>query len=192
MPKSEKISLKAFWEAVEQKLAKYSTDELRAILRAMAQATPPTQRETFLDKLTPVKGAVVSVQKRLRQDEVLAGCLVLRLGNKAWYLLGASQSQMRELRPNQLLQWEAMRWARSAGAEAYDMWGLPEVLEPGQPMWGLYQFKRGFGGDLRRWVGAYDYVARPNWRRLWQRVYPVYLRLRGRTSSPMEAEGAAA
>jgi len=34
MPKSEKISLKAFWEAVEQKLAKYSTDELRAILRA--------------------------------------------------------------------------------------------------------------------------------------------------------------
>jgi hypothetical protein len=72
MPKSEKISLKAFWEAVEQKLAKYSTDELRAILCAMAQATPPTQRETFLDKLTPVKGAVVSVQKRLRQDEVLA------------------------------------------------------------------------------------------------------------------------
>ena len=126
------------------------------------------------------------------QGQVLAGCLVLRLGNKAWYLLGASQSQMRELRPNQLLQWEAMRWARSAGAEAYDMWGLPEVLEPGQPMWGLYQFKRGFGGDLRRWVGAYDYVARPNWRRLWQRVYPVYLRLRGRTASPMEAEGAAA
>ena len=72
MPKSEKISLKAFWEAVEQKLAKYSADELRTILRALAQETLPTQREAFLDKLKPTKGAAASVQKKHRQDELLA------------------------------------------------------------------------------------------------------------------------
>ena len=126
------------------------------------------------------------------QDQVLAGCLVLILGKKAWYMLGASRGQMREVRPNQLLQWEAMRWAKSNGAESYDMWGLPDVLEPGQPMWGLYQFKRGFGGEVRRWVGAYDYVARPRWRRLWLRAFPLYLRLRGRMATSLESEGAAA
>lgn len=126
------------------------------------------------------------------QGQALAGCLVLRLGRKAWYLLGASRSQMREVKPNQLLQWEAMRWAKGAGAESYDMWGLPEVLEPGQPMWGLYQFKRGLGGELRRWIGAYDYVARPHWQRLWLRTFPLYLRLRGRLASALAGEGAAA
>lgn len=117
------------------------------------------------------------------QGEVLGGCLVLRLGTKAWYLLGASRNQRREVRPNQLIQWEAMRWAKSAGAESYDMWGLPDILEPGQPMWGLYQFKKGFGGEVRRWAGAYDYVARPRLQRLWSRVLPLYVRLRGGMAS---------
>jgi hypothetical protein len=70
-PPPAKLSLKAFWDAVEQRLTKCSTDELRAILRAMAQATPPTQREAFLENRI-AKRAVVSVQKRLRQDELLA------------------------------------------------------------------------------------------------------------------------
>lgn len=125
------------------------------------------------------------------REQVLAGCLVLIFGGKAWYMLGASRSQMREVRPNHLLQWEAMRWAKSNGAESYDMWGLPDVLEPGQPMWGLYQFKRGFGGEVRRWIGAYDYVARPKWRALWDRVLPLYLRLRGGAPASPGVEGAA-
>lgn len=126
------------------------------------------------------------------QGHVLAACLVLCLGKKAWYLLGASRSWKREVRPNQLLQWEAMRWAKAAGAESYDMWGLPDVLEPGHPMWGLYQFKRGFGGQLHSWAGAYDYVARPFWRCLWLRAFPLYLRIRGGLGSPLGGEGAAA
>ena len=72
MSKSEHISLKAFWEAVEQKLAKYSADDLRLILRAMAQETAPTEREAFLGKLKPAKEATASVEKKLRQDELLA------------------------------------------------------------------------------------------------------------------------
>lgn len=127
-----------------------------------------------------------------RQEQVLAGCLVLLLGKKAWYILGASRSEMREVRPNQLLQWKAMRWAKISGAESYDMWGLPDVLEVGQPMWGLYQFKRGFGGEVRRWIGAYDYIARPNWTRVWRRAFPLYLRLRGRMANPLGADAAAA
>ncbi|MDO8688416.1 MAG: peptidoglycan bridge formation glycyltransferase FemA/FemB family protein, partial [Dehalococcoidia bacterium] len=126
------------------------------------------------------------------QGETLAGCLIMHLGKKAWYLLGASRNEMRDVRPNQLIQWEAMRWAKSVGAESYDMWGLPDVLEPGQPMWGLYQFKKGFGGDLRQWAGAFDFVARPVWQRLWLRAFPFYTKLRGGTVSITGGEGAAA
>ena len=53
MQHEEKMSLKAFWEAVERRLATYSADELRSILRAMAKDTPPTERRAFLEKLKP-------------------------------------------------------------------------------------------------------------------------------------------
>jgi len=48
MKHTDKISLKVFWESVEQRLAACSTDELCAILRAMAQETSPSGRRVFL------------------------------------------------------------------------------------------------------------------------------------------------
>jgi lipid II:glycine glycyltransferase (peptidoglycan interpeptide bridge formation enzyme) len=72
--------------------------------------------------------------------------------------------------PTYLLQWEAMRWARERGCTEYDLWGVPDadedVLENNfstrsDGLWGVYRFKRGFGGELRRTVGAWDRVYNP-------------------------------
>jgi len=72
MDHTDKISLKAFWEALEQRLAAYSADELRAILRAMAQETPPSGRRAFLARLEPVEGAAVAVSQVIQQEDLLA------------------------------------------------------------------------------------------------------------------------
>jgi hypothetical protein len=71
MDHTDKISLKVFWEAVEQRLAAYSADELRAILRAMAQDTPPSERRAFLSKLEPGEGAITASQV-VQQEDLLA------------------------------------------------------------------------------------------------------------------------
>jgi len=68
----EKIPLKAFWEAVEQRLAACSADELRAILRAMARETPPGQRQAFLEKLNRVEEPPVAAEELFEQEELLA------------------------------------------------------------------------------------------------------------------------
>jgi hypothetical protein len=65
------MPVKAFWDALEKRLAACSPDELRAILRAVAQAAPPAQRRAFLEQLKPVKHPPASLQKNLRQDELL-------------------------------------------------------------------------------------------------------------------------
>jgi lipid II:glycine glycyltransferase (peptidoglycan interpeptide bridge formation enzyme) len=95
----------------------------------------------------------------------LAGLMVFALGANAWYLYGASSDAERNRMPAYLLQWEAIRWARSRGCVQYDLWGVPDqeaaVLEAefehrSDGLWGVYRFKRGFGGQLVRSVGAYD------------------------------------
>jgi lipid II:glycine glycyltransferase (peptidoglycan interpeptide bridge formation enzyme) len=95
------------------------------------------------------------------EGEVLAGLFLLRYGPCAWYMYGASAGHKREHMPNHLLQWEAMRWARAAGCTTYDLWGAPEQLHPGDPLWGVYRFKAGFGGRFVARIGAYDFVVRP-------------------------------
>ena len=87
----------------------------------------------------------------------VAGLYLFRFGLSAWYFYGASTAQSRDLMPNHALQWAAMRWAKAAGCTRYDWWGAPDVLDESDPMWGVYRFKQGFGGEFTPWIGAWDY-----------------------------------
>jgi len=90
----------------------------------------------------------------------VAGLMLFRFGPTAWYFYGASTGQARELMPNHALQWAAMRWAKAAGCTRYDWWGAPDTLDEHDPMWGVYRFKAGFGGEFVVGIGAWDFPAR--------------------------------
>src|SRR5205807_1011485 len=53
------------------------------------------------------------------------------------------------------------RWARQRGAEEFDWRTIPDAPEPGGEMYGVYAFKRGFGGVARRALPTHDLVLRP-------------------------------
>ncbi|MBN1979657.1 MAG: peptidoglycan bridge formation glycyltransferase FemA/FemB family protein [Anaerolineae bacterium] len=93
------------------------------------------------------------------EGEAVAMLIIFCFGEQAWYMYGASCDAHREKMPNHLLQWKAMLWAREQGCAVYDMWGAPDVLEESDPMWGVYRFKRGFGGEFVEHIGAWDYPA---------------------------------
>ena len=115
----------------------------------------------------------------------ISALIVFRVGNRAWYFYGASSDLHRDRMPNYLLQWEAMRWAKSQGCTEYDLWGVPDedldTLEANfalrnDGLWGVYRFKRGFGGELKRSVGSWDRVYNPLLYRaytLWQKYRQV-------------------
>jgi lipid II:glycine glycyltransferase (peptidoglycan interpeptide bridge formation enzyme) len=95
------------------------------------------------------------------EHELLAGIFVSLLGHEAIYLYGASSNARRNLMPNYLLQWEAIRWARQAGADIYDFWGIPASDNADEAMAGVYRFKSGWGGNVVSFVGNYEYVYHP-------------------------------
>jgi len=104
------------------------------------------------------------------EGKPLAALFVARNGNRAYYLYGASTDEERNRMPTYLLQWEAMKWAKARGCEEYDLWGVPDedetTLEANfetrhDGLWGVYRFKRGFGGELKRAVQAMDRVYNP-------------------------------
>ncbi len=98
------------------------------------------------------------------EGDPVAMVIIFRFAQRAWYVYGASRAVHRDKMPNHLLQWEAMRWAREQGCVLYDMWGAPEVMDESDPLWGVYRFKRGFGGQFVRYIGAWDFpLSRPGY-----------------------------
>ena len=107
----------------------------------------------------------------------IAHVVLFHFGKKCIYFNGASSNEERNRMPNYALQWEAMQWAKAQGYSTYDMWGAPTQFTEDDPLWGVYQFKRGFRGDVTRYTGAWDYA--PNKALYWSytQAYPRFRKL---------------
>jgi lipid II:glycine glycyltransferase (peptidoglycan interpeptide bridge formation enzyme) len=101
------------------------------------------------------------------EGQPLAAVFACAAGQKSWYMYGASSNQHRELMAPYAVQWAAMQWARERGCTSYDLWGIPDedqesleaqFTERSDGLWGVYRHKRGYGGQIVRYAGAFDYV----------------------------------
>ncbi|MDD5382689.1 MAG: peptidoglycan bridge formation glycyltransferase FemA/FemB family protein [Candidatus Margulisbacteria bacterium] len=91
----------------------------------------------------------------------IAAVIIFCFGSKIWYMYGASTSEHRNLMPNHLLHWRIMAWAKERNYKTYDLWGIPANPKEGHPLWGVYRFKKGFGGKPVKYIGAYDFPYSP-------------------------------
>jgi lipid II:glycine glycyltransferase (peptidoglycan interpeptide bridge formation enzyme) len=90
-------------------------------------------------------------------NQAVAGILLAISGQRATYLYGASSLKKSHCMPAYALQWAAICKAKAAGCEDYDLFGTAPYPDPHHPMYGLYRFKTGFGGQMIHRQGCWDY-----------------------------------
>jgi peptidoglycan pentaglycine glycine transferase (the first glycine) len=118
----------------------------------------------------------------------VAGLILFRFADRAWYMYGMSRNAHRDKMPNHLLQWEAMRWAKAHGCAVYDLWGAPDELNESDSMWGVYKFKEGLGAEFAPHVGAYDFVVSRSGYGLYTQVMPRVLDVMRRRHTPAQSK----
>jgi lipid II:glycine glycyltransferase (peptidoglycan interpeptide bridge formation enzyme) len=98
----------------------------------------------------------------------LAGLVLYRHGSRLSTVHSGDHAETRRTHPGalHLARWRAIQLAIREGSSEMDLGGadLPGARrEPveGEPMWGLYQHKLGFGGRWLELAGAHERVIRP-------------------------------
>lgn len=121
------------------------------------------------------------------EEDYLGAIITLFSKSESVYLYGCSSNVKRNLMPNFLLQWTAMKDAKKYGSKYYDMYGMPPTDDEKHPMHGLYMFKTGFGGKNIHRIGTYDVplsvaykicTAMENLRAFWHKK--ILKKIRGR------------
>jgi len=120
------------------------------------------------------------------KDEPLAGCLFLNTRDTMLYYLGGS-TRDRDLTAKQApagVFWHAIREARRLGMSHFDLGGCTPTDDPEDPRYGVYAFKKRWGGRLESFcnleivlsalpVYFQERVLSP----LWDQLHPWYFRL---------------
>jgi lipid II:glycine glycyltransferase (peptidoglycan interpeptide bridge formation enzyme) len=99
---------------------------------------------------------LVTLYMASNEGDDIAAIITLFSKREAVYLFGASGNVKRNLMPAYLLQWTAIRDAKAYGSPVYDFYGMPPTADEHHPMYGLYLFKTGFGGQIVHRAGSFD------------------------------------
>jgi len=168
--------------------------DLRVFYDLLARTT---ERKGFLvhslayyEKVLELLGPAGTLLLAEAEGEVLAASFVLAFGRYAYYAHAASSSRRRELKATNKIVWEAVRWAKAAGHEVFDFWGIPREPSPDNPLYGVYTFKKGFGGKEVEFGPPFDLALRPVKYRMLKAALALKsawrnLRARGTLSDPM-------
>lgn len=139
----------------------------------MSKACPEPGRRVEGQRLDGQPSAIPLIAEV--NGEPVAGLFLFMFAGRAYYVYGMSRDAHREKMPTYLLQWDAMKRAKSAGCAVYDLWGAPEVFDESDSMWGVYRFKEGLGGRIVRTLGAWDYAPNKFWYRMYSEFIPRVL-----------------
>jgi len=121
----------------------HGIEHFRAVLTSRAENT-----------MSPAEVCLLIAE---HDNEPLAAMFLVITGNRGTYLYGASSSHKRNLMATYALQWRAITLAKEMGCTEYDMFGISPNPDPDHPMYGLYRFKTGFGGEIYHSMGCWDY-----------------------------------
>jgi serine/alanine adding enzyme len=123
-----------------------------------------------------------------QQGVAQATALTVAWGRTALYLYSGSTEAGLRSGAQHAIQAEVIRWAQLRGCTCYDFWGVPdpfgvaaqeqdaeqrtqlEEQAKSDPLYGVYRFKKGFGGRVVRYLPAYDRILMPPLYALWKRI----------------------
>jgi len=129
--------------AIRNNIHLNSIEYFRTVLRARAENTAsPAEVQLLIAELN---------------GQPLAAMFLVISNKRGTYLYGASSTNKRNFMATYALQWKAMQIAKNKGCEEYDFFGVSPRPEPSHPMYGLFKFKSGFGGELHHRMGCWDY-----------------------------------
>lgn len=158
----EKITEKLERETSKQKkkenLIKELQDQLEATDRKIKETTK--LKEQYGDRI------------------VVAGGLFLCFGKQVVSLFGASYKEFMKYKGQYFLNNEMIKYAIENEYETYNFYGITGEFNEDSPMYGLFDFKRGFGATVQELIGEFTYVTNPLYNNLYNIMFKVYKTLK--------------
>ena len=120
---------------------------------------PLSYYESMYDLLTPrnaVKFLLAEANIDGKQTD-LSAAMFITYGDEVVYLFsGSDEAYMRDYNAQYLIQWYMIQHAVDHNFKKYNFYGINELPNRDSKDYGIYDFKKGFGGHVVELIGSYE------------------------------------
>ena len=105
--------------------------------------------------------------KELKEEHgekaVLGGILFLIYGNEVLSLYGGSHSKLMQFQSAYTVHFSGIKIAVEEKYKKYNFYGITGDFRKDNPLYGLFLFKKSFGGNVAELIGEFDLIISPVW-----------------------------
>ena len=128
------------------------------------------QKENTTNEIAKYK----DYKKQYGNEITLSAHMIIEYGDKAWVLYAGNHNILSETYVNYNTYFEHIKYCKNKGIKIYDQFGTIGDLSKDNPLIGLHEFKKKFGGDYVEFIGEWDYVTNPIMYFVFTKLVPLY------------------
>lgn len=128
-----------------------------------------SKSELFIKKILSAKSNKTYLAIAYYQGLPAAGAIFVSYDNTfSWYLGATDFELVKTSKASNLLQYEAIKYAKNNGFLYYDFGGIPNNPDPSMSTYGVYRFKKSFGGQQFEYDEGYKILRKLRYSLIWQ------------------------
>ncbi|MDD3391945.1 MAG: peptidoglycan bridge formation glycyltransferase FemA/FemB family protein [Bacilli bacterium] len=156
------------------------------------------QKQDILDKMSnsigknrimkELKNQLMSVETKIKNTEtlrnekgnkiVVAGGLFMTFGHQVLSLYGASYREYMKYNGQYFLNFEMIKYSLNKGCDTFNFYGITGEFHEDSPMFGLFDFKRGFNSNVVELIGEFDLIINDFYYKLYKIMLKGYVILK--------------
>lgn len=121
---------------------------------------------------------VNEIKKEHGNNIVVAGGLFMLFGKQVVSLFGASYREFMKFNGQYFLNYEMIKYALNNGYEKFNFFGITGEFNEDSDMYGLFNFKRGFGAEVVELIGEFNLVTDKLFNLVYKIMYKVYRKMK--------------
>ena len=111
-----------------------------------------------IERITKTENHIKELRDKHGDIITLGGILFLIYGNEVLSLVGGSYKEFMEFQSAYTVHFAGLKYAIENNYDRYNFYGITGIFDPKNPLFGLYSFKRDFGGKVVELIGEFDLV----------------------------------
>lgn len=132
------------------------------------------QDEATIDRLNKQVQRINDYIKEFGHKKTLGGILFLIYGNEVLSLYGGTDDNLMQFQSAYSVHYAGVKYAIDNGYKRYNFYGITGDFRKENPLYGLYLFKKSFGGHVVELIGEYDLVVSPFWYHTYNIAFGMY------------------
>ncbi len=149
------INLKEHISSLSEQL-ETEKNRLNKLSDNLANEGKKKEIKVTIDSLTKKIDKANELIKTDGEDLILSGAMFMAYGDELVYLFCGNYKKYMEFNAQYFIQWQMIKYAIDHNFKRYNFYGISGIFDKNDPSYGIYEFKKGFGGNVVELLGDYE------------------------------------